>query len=75
MVPAITSGRSFRASLVLSWLAVGVAACAGQGDIDRTQPDAIDKALVQFYGYRFRMLYTQGRQCRVTPIPNWSTTA
>ena len=40
---AIVLRRFFRSSLLLVPLLA--AACAGQGDIDRTQPDAIDKSI------------------------------
>src|SRR5882762_9464640 len=38
------TSRSFPLLITLA-LAASVAACAGQGDIDRTQPDKVDKSL------------------------------
>ena len=73
MVPAITSRRSSRASLVLSWLAVGVAACAGQGDVDRTQPDAIDKAIFfEADGATPRKFYYRKTTVAVPPTSSYS---
>ncbi len=73
MVPAITSRRSFRASFVLSWLAVGVAACAGQGDVDRTQPDAIDKAIFfEADGSTPRKFYYRKTTVAVPPTSSYS---
>ena len=36
---------SFRHLIVLSSFGALAAACAGQGDVDRVQPDAIDKSI------------------------------
>ena len=73
MVRAITNRRSFRASLVLSWLAVGVAACAGQGDVDRTQPDAIDKSIfLEADGVTPRKFYYRKTTVAVPPTSSYS---
>jgi hypothetical protein len=73
MLAPITQRRSFRASLVLSWLAVGLAACAGQGDVDRTQPDAIDKSIfLEADGTTPRKFYYRKTTVAVPPTSSYS---
>jgi hypothetical protein len=42
---AISRSLTLRSAAVLPWLGILVAACAGQGDVDRTQLDKVDKAI------------------------------
>src|SRR5262245_7476735 len=69
----MTSRRSLNTtSLALAATLAALAGCAGQGDVDRTQPDKVDKSI--FYNadgspkvYYFRTTYVG-----VPPTSNWA---
>src|SRR5271154_3776934 len=66
------SSLSFLLALSAASAVTGGAGCAGQGDVDRTQPDKVDKAIFfdakgQPKTFYFRQTYTG-----VPPTSNWA---
>src|SRR6476659_3279780 len=69
----MTRSRSSRSRFFLSFaLAASAAACAGQGDIDRTQPDKIDKSIFYDASGQPKTWYYQETIVGFPPTVSWA---
>jgi hypothetical protein len=71
----MTSSRILKlgsSTLLLALAALGVTGCAGQGDVDRTQPDKIDKAIFFDASGNAKTYYYRDTYVGVPPTSGWS---